>query len=230
MTQPPPPPSAPPAYPVHPGAHHPAPGGYGPPGMPQPPRPVNGFAIASLVLALLTLIPLSVITGIVALVQIPRRGQRGKGLAIAGIAISGAILLSAIILGVAAEFAGAGDQDAPERAPQSRYTMQYVPGDCIEQVDENRTVDPPPVKCGEPHQGEVFAVFDMSGSAYPGDEAVWEYATKGCDERLPGYAPSADPDAEYMIYFPTAESWADGDRWVVCVAFDETPRTGSIRD
>ncbi|MEV0397659.1 DUF4190 domain-containing protein [Polymorphospora rubra] len=226
MTQPPPPP----AYPVYPGAHYPAPGGYGPPDMPQPPRPLNGFAIASLMLALLTLIPLSVITGIVALVQIRRRGQRGKGLAIAGLAISGAILLSAITLGVAAELAGAGDQDEPERAPQSGYMMHYVPGDCIEQVDEERSVDPPSVKCSEPHQGEVFAVFDMSGSDYPGDAAVWDYATKGCDERLPGYAPSADPTDEYMIYFPTAETWAGGDRWIVCVAFDETPRTGSIRD
>ena len=49
------------------------------------PAPVNGVAIASLVLGLLCFLPaVGLILGIIALVQIKKRGERGKGLAIAG--------------------------------------------------------------------------------------------------------------------------------------------------
>jgi hypothetical protein len=57
----------------------------------------NGLAVASFVLAFcggggpLVALPL----GIVALVQIRRRGQRGRALAIAGVAISAIVLIAA---------------------------------------------------------------------------------------------------------------------------------------
>ncbi|BCJ63556.1 DUF4190 domain-containing protein [Polymorphospora rubra] len=222
-----------PASPVYPGAPYPAPagpGGYEPSGVPRPRPPVNGLAIASLVLALVTLLPVSIVTGIIALVQIRRRGQRGKGLAIAGIAISGAASLSLVVAGVVGALVRVGDPPAQDEPAQPFYSSGWVPGHCIETVDESVGLEWPPTKCTEPHQGEVFAVFDMSGADYPGEDAVWRYATTGCDQRLPSYAPSADLDEEYMIYFPTAETWRDGDRWIICVAYHEEPRTGSIRD
>ncbi|MFE3638229.1 DUF4190 domain-containing protein [Streptomyces cellostaticus] len=57
--------------------------------MPAPPA-LNPFAVTALVTSLLCLAPLGLIFGIVALLQISRKGQRGKGLAIAGISVSGA--------------------------------------------------------------------------------------------------------------------------------------------
>ena len=74
-------------------------GGYG---YPQP-RDTNGFAIASLVCSLvgifiLVLGPaLGIIFGIVGLNQIPRQGQAGRGLAIAGITIGAIVLLLDVI-------------------------------------------------------------------------------------------------------------------------------------
>jgi hypothetical protein len=56
-------------------------------GHPQPATGTNGFAIASLVLAFFCSI-LGLIFGIVALNQIKKRPQGGRGLAIAGIVIS----------------------------------------------------------------------------------------------------------------------------------------------
>jgi len=63
--------------------------GYHPP---APSRPMNRLAVASLVLALMPVIPLlAVFTGLIAHGQIQERGERGAGLATAGILIGGLI-------------------------------------------------------------------------------------------------------------------------------------------
>ena len=89
-----------------PGYPPPPPGGYGYPpqyGYPQPSPGTNAFAVASLVCSLFGWVCLfigaiiGVIFGFVALSQIKRTGQRGRGMAIAGIVI-GAILL---VVGIA---------------------------------------------------------------------------------------------------------------------------------
>jgi hypothetical protein len=56
---------------------------------------LNSFAVTALVVSLLCLAPLGLIFGIVALLQISKKGQRGKGLAIAGISVSGVVLVLA---------------------------------------------------------------------------------------------------------------------------------------
>ena len=51
-----------------------------PPGyLPPEEQRTNGFAIASLVFGIISGIPLAVIFGIIALVQIPKKNQKGKG-------------------------------------------------------------------------------------------------------------------------------------------------------
>ncbi|MEU3554235.1 DUF4190 domain-containing protein [Streptomyces fragilis] len=73
--------------------HGPGPYPYGAPApfggfAPQKP-PYNGLAITALVLGLLCCVPLAgVILGVIALVQIRKKGQRGKGLAVTGIVLS----------------------------------------------------------------------------------------------------------------------------------------------
>ena len=70
-----------------------------------------------------------------------------------------------------------------------------------------------------PHEGEVYAIFSLSGSKYPGDDGVDRVASDGCDQRLPAYvgsAAAASVDWGYNDYTPTAQTWAQGDRRVVC--------------
>src|SRR5690606_21199568 len=70
--------------------------------------PTHPLAVASLVLGILTplgFIPglLALIFGIIALVQIQERGQKGRGLAIGGIAATGGwvvVALAAVLIGV----------------------------------------------------------------------------------------------------------------------------------
>jgi hypothetical protein len=62
--------------------------------LPPPPRPMNRLAVASLVLALMPAVPLlAVFTGLIAHGQIQERGERGAGLATAGILIGGLVSL-----------------------------------------------------------------------------------------------------------------------------------------
>jgi|SRR5580698_1373579 hypothetical protein len=64
------------------------------PGYPAPPpaRPMNRLAVASLVIALMPVIPvLAVFTGLIAHGQIQERGERGAGVATAGILIGGLV-------------------------------------------------------------------------------------------------------------------------------------------
>jgi hypothetical protein len=103
--QPPPPPygqpQAPPPY------GQPPPSPYGQPqygGYPVAPVGTNGFAIASLICAFLC-IPLGIIFGFVAKSQIRQSGERGDGLATAGIAVSiGFIVLWIIVFALGASF------------------------------------------------------------------------------------------------------------------------------
>jgi Co/Zn/Cd efflux system component len=60
---------------------------YGPPAPPAAPQSTSGLSIAGLILAFLAPL-IGLILSIVALVQIKKTGQKGKGLAIAGIIVS----------------------------------------------------------------------------------------------------------------------------------------------
>ncbi len=90
-----------------PGYPPPPPGGYGyppPPGYPPPMVGTNGFAVASLVCSLFGWVCLfigaflGIIFGFVALSQIKRTGQKGRGMAIAGIVIGAVVLVGGIAL------------------------------------------------------------------------------------------------------------------------------------
>jgi hypothetical protein len=87
------------SYPVD----YPPPYGYP---MPPPPRPTNGFAIASLVCSLAGVLccavisPVGVILGVVALNQIKRSGEEGRSYALAGIIVGAVFTVIGIIVAI----------------------------------------------------------------------------------------------------------------------------------
>jgi len=107
----------PPNYPPPPPGGYgypPPPGGYGYGGYPPPPPPqsaaTNGMAVASLVCSLFGWLCvvgplLGLIFGFVALHQINQTGQRGRGMALAGIIIGGIIVAIAIGAGILGQIA-----------------------------------------------------------------------------------------------------------------------------
>ena len=191
---------------------------------PQAPRPggTNGWAIAAFVLGILGGVILSVIFAIVALFQIRRGGQRGRGLAIAALVISAAwvgAIASVIAFGLSTQGKSVRAND-----------LQL--GDCIKEAP----ADALPtwvtrVRCDRSHRGEVYAKLPVSGSgAYPGDKAL-EARAKACGSQFFTYAPNSPegPTFRVAVAYPSADDWANGERSIVCVAVSTHDRSSSIR-
>jgi hypothetical protein len=213
--------------------------GFPPAGAPGYPHPgsggTSGFAIASLIFGILGGILLSVIFGIVALVQIRKRGQTGRGMAVAGLVLSGCWLL-VIIIGVTAAIISDSGDDATRSTAGGATSgtvsvTQLKPGDCINGLQTFGSVeDLPVVSCATPHEGEVYAVFNLPAGPWPGDTAVQEQAEKRCDTELKAYASKPAATVEVLYLHPLRQSWSR-DRGVTCVATDERgTSTGSVRD
>lgn len=223
MTQP---PGPPPGY--QPYQPYPAP--YQQPPPPYPPQPAyptkqgtNGFAIAALILGILGGVLLSVIFGIIALRQIKRTGQSGRGMAIAGLVISGLwVLVVAAIVILALVF-----DDGSVRATSIKT------GDCIAEspADGANVTRLPKVSCDEPHEGEVYAMIPVSGDTFPGQTAMESEYEQRCVTALDSYAPDAanDPEISSFLLYPSRDTWDAGDREVACIAITNDKRTGSIK-
>jgi hypothetical protein len=203
-----------------------------------PPKPrLNALAVVSFILGIFAFVGgvlFSVILGIVALNQIKRRGERGRGFAIAGLVLSG---LWIVLLGVGFTLAVLNDADRNEAGEITGSgdvsSFALAPGDCINDLEESSNISSlPAVPCAQAHEGEVFAVFEITAASWPGDAVVAKQAEDGCVQRLPEYAPKAADDDKLQLFFlhPTQQSWAQGDHEVTCVAVDPAKRTGSLRD
>ena len=213
--------------------------GWGQPPAYQPPPPsgTNGFAIASLVFGIIGGILFGLIFGIIALVQTKKTGQKGRGLAIAGLALTGAWIALLGIVIVAAIITG--DDNANRDAGGQLTTGGSVAatdlavGDCLNGLEDGKEfTDVPAVPCAQPHEGEVFAVFNLSGGSWPGEATVSKKSEDGCNQRLQTFAPKAVDDPKVSLYSlqPTESTWARGDREVTCIAVTETKVTGSVKD
>jgi hypothetical protein len=111
-----------------------------------------------------------------------------------------------------------------------------VVGDCLDDAliaaDTGSEVETlPTVPCDQPHDSEVIASLELTGTAYPGVEAIAAEADAGCIAALEQRVGASYLDTRYDVsyYAPTELSWADGDREVLCVAYDPAgPLTGPL--
>ncbi|MEU9285279.1 DUF4190 domain-containing protein [Streptomyces sp. NPDC048275] len=197
------------------------------------PAPVNGLAITALVLGILCFLPaVGLVLGIIALAQIKKRGERGKGMAVGGIVMSSlgvALVVLALATGGVRDFWD-GIEDA---ANDSNSAFSLEKGECFDAPDgglEGLAYDVDKVPCAGPHDAEVFADFTMSGGSYPGDSEVVDVADAKCYALKDAYAMDiwAVPEDVDVYYFtPTRTSWRLGDREITCM-FGNTDENGSL--
>ena len=79
------------------------------------------------------------------------------------------------------------------------------------------------VPCGQPHDNEVYAVFNSTFSSFPGVEAMSEAANTGCIDRFEAFVGLDYQSSSLYVYpmFPTLESWNQADdRGIVCALYD----------
>ena len=102
-------------------------------------------------------------------------------------------------------------------------------GDCyngaVSSVEEHIGVsDVELVSCDDPHENEVYAVFELPDSSWKGEDYVFEQASTGCVARFEAFV-----GIEYElstlyadILFPLEESWKENDREVSCSVTEES--------
>ncbi|MCX5392956.1 DUF4190 domain-containing protein [Streptomyces sp. NBC_00094] len=254
-TQPPQPPPTPQGAPQQQGWPAPGPytspgmpyaaGPYGPPGAPgvgpygQPIRSTNGLAIGSLVSGIVCCLPpLGLVLGLIALPQIRKKDQAGKGLAIAGIILSVTSCLLVLIGFVTGGFGSVvnGFKEGMDEAARTKSPFSLRTGQCF--LDDGKleeyATDVEIVDCAKPHDGEVTGSFELTGIAkWPGESAIDELAEKRCDAINSAYALdtwAVPVDVWVFYYMPSSQSWRGDDRTVTC-AFASEDRTfsGSVR-
>ncbi len=108
-----------------------------------------------------------------------------------------------------------------------------VPGDCVTGlvlgVEQRIEIESASVvRCDQPHDIEVFAVFDLDPAAldsedgsYPGQRRVTDAADVGCNEKLEELGEVAESIGLISVW-PTSTSWSQGDRTVACAAYSLT--------
>ncbi len=111
-------------------------------------------------------------------------------------------------------------------------------GDCFDdsssEAGSELVSDLPGVPCAEPHDNEVFAIFDVDVEKFPGDQQMAQVAFDACRERFATFA-GIDYDSstlDIMTLHPSVNSWQhQNDREVVCAVYDmETKKlTGSVK-
>jgi Domain of unknown function (DUF4190)/Septum formation len=201
---------------------------YGVPGRPPATGPTSGWAVASFVTGLLSVVVLSVIFAFIALSRIKRRGQRGRGLAIAGLALSCfwvVILVAAIVAvntGKATRSATTGV--ITHRGHISAFSLRV--GDCFDNPARAESVNTViAIPCDQPHNAQIYAKFKLTGSdfSYPGAAAVAGMARSGCNARMGSLNKSMTTTAMTVrILLPEKTSWAAGQRTVSCMVANPT--------
>ena len=102
-------------------------------------------------------------------------------------------------------------------------------GDCFDDTHlfDNELFDDevssvPGVPCSEPHDNEAFAVFDVSIENYLDEDAMYELSYDSCMKRFETFVGKDYESSalEITTMYPSAESWKQNDREVVCAVFD----------
>ncbi|WP_246561691.1 DUF4190 domain-containing protein [Streptomyces roseirectus] len=195
--------------------------GYAPPYRPVP--QVNGVAIAALVLGLLCFLPaVGLVLGIIALVQIKRRGERGRAMAIGGTVLS-SLGLALWVLAIGTN-AGSETWQAIKDAADTTSVTALDKGDCfdlphgdtigsdVSRVDE--------ADCLGTHDAEIFGVVPVSGEDFPGRAELRDIGNDKCYALKARY--SMDPwalpaDVDWYTLLPLRAAWENGDREITCV-------------
>ncbi len=181
------------------------------PTAPDADRPVSKWAIATFLLGLVSLIPLSLISGIVTFVKTRGGKESGRGLAVAGMVIC--VLWAAIW----------GYIEWPKNGLITGTTQSARVGTCFQETINS------PVSCDKPHSDELFAMLALT--RFPDSDHEQAEIENRCKAELPKYSASAGRDPQLHI-----DAWSPGTEWkqldshaAGCVAHFSSDRVGSIK-
>ncbi len=145
----------------------------------------------------------------------------------------GVILLTAAALALAGCTAAGTSAPTPVATEEGVDTDAFaiVVGDCLNDSGVGEVDTIPTIECERPHASEVFASSQIPDGDFPDEATITAQASADCTADFATFTGIEAADSKYSIgyYFPTEESWAEGDREILCYLFDEAgPITGSV--
>ena len=212
-----PPPPPPPGMPGAVAPPPPPPTGERMPGY----RPFDVIAVFAMVFALL----FGPLGFVLAVISMFRTGsvRRGRGLAITALVVS-ILWIAAVVAAGLAVYSLTARRDSSGAISRAGNLSVYKlrAGDCIKKFGEGTSFTVDAVPCGEPHDAQVYALFDLADKPFPGQGAVSADAERGCTERLPEAMNARVSSGELSIgyYQPQEGTWSR-DREVACVFVSE---------
>lgn len=181
------------------------------PPAPNPASPTSRWAIATFLLGLVSLVPLSLIAGIVALIKTRDGKQPGRGLAVAGMVIC--VLWAAVW--------------AYSLWPKSGLITGTLNSDRVGTCFRGDVNSP--VSCDQPHSDELFAMLSLS--RFPDSDPEQRQIESRCKAELSKYSATANRDPDIRV-----EAWSPGAEWkqldthaAGCVAHSSSELTRSIK-
>jgi hypothetical protein len=171
--------------------------------------------------------PVAIGLGIAALVQINRRQQAGKGMAIAGLVIGSLVTIGyAVLIGLVIVLGSTGADDYGSPEPVSSYSTgpttsvdDLAVGECFDDGNQEDEVVRQP--CTLAHDGELVAIVTPPAGAYPGDSGVDKAADRACAPAFGTYVGKSRDESELYLdwWTPDKTTWNHGDRRVFCAAY-----------
>ena len=138
--------------------------------------------------------------------------------AVAGVALAGCSLIPFNVV----------DSNPDDGIDSDVFTVSV--GDCLNDDGvEGEISSVPKVDCSEPHDSEAYASIEMADGEYPGEEAVFAEADRGCESRFEAFVgiSYAESVFSFSYYYPTPQSWASGDREIICLIVDPAGKVTS---
>lgn len=79
------------------------------------------------------------------------------------------------------------------------------PGDCFDDTDFTNLTTLPAVPCADPHDNEVYAVFDISLPSYESEDVTFGLAVEACAERFDTFVGKTyeDSQLDILALYPT---------------------------
>ncbi|MEZ3161067.1 septum formation family protein [Microbacterium sp. BWT-B31] len=152
---------------------------------------------------------------------------------------TGVILLAALTgCSTVAEFLGGETVERDEETNEVTGAGQadvfnLSIGDCFDDVDMAGGVsDVPAVPCSELHDNEIYFLYDMTQTEFPGAAETEALAEEGCIRQFDAFVGIDYEESvlDFGYLYPSADTWRSfGDREVVCIIYDPaSPVTGTL--
>ena len=126
-------------------------------------------------------------------------------------------LLLSVALSAAACSSGSGD-DEPEGRSTEPFSLDADVGTCFDRPASPDVTDVAPVDCDRPHDFEAYALVELEGEDFPGEEEIYGQGLGGCNEMFDAYVgvPPGQSGLVVVPVTPSARQWEDGERTVTC--------------